>query len=384
LKCARVLIILLGLILMLGVVPVFGDYPYLSLYGHVYEEEYEEEPLYVSASVLIMDAETGLVLYENNGFARRYPASITKVMTALLVLEHVEDLTQTLTFSANAVAIPDYASRMWMAEGESITVLEGLYGNMLPSGNEVARALAEFVSGNVPDFVDLMNRRAEELGAYNTRFVNPCGLPGDGQFVTAYDVALIMREAIRHPLFVEIISTPYFDIAPTQFNEEAREIRNTNRMIRPAMPEFNEYVIGGKTGFTNAAQHTLVTYARRGEFTFIITTLYAPHWRYTYADTAALIGLAYDIIKEIASDEAYYEYTEPDAGEQDAGEPNDQPESVGGPIEGPPADDGNETGTDTPASVGGISDIEAIAVASMSLGVVIVAISFIWWFKKYI
>jgi len=244
---------------------------------------------YNAGSVLVMDADTGAVLYETQGFARRYPASITKVMTALIVLEEVEDLNERIIFSENAVTLPHYAGRMGVEAGESMTILEALYGIMLPSANDIARGLAEHVSGSIYDFVAQMNMRAEELGAHNTRFVNPCGLPGSGQFVTAYDIALIMREAIKNPLFVRIISTPYFDLPPSEFYEEVRTMRNSNLMIRPSRAEFNHSVIGGKTGFTNAAQHTLVTYATHEDREIIISVLYTSPRGAIFSDTAVLI-----------------------------------------------------------------------------------------------
>jgi len=279
-----------------------------------YPTEYEEatDPrLYQSASVLVMCVETGDVLYETEGFTPRYPASITKVMTALLVLEYAENLDDRIVFSDHALDIPDYASRIWMHEGESISVLEALYGILLSSGNEVARALAEYVSGSVPAFVTRMNQRAWELGAVNTRFINPCGLPGDGQFTTAYDIALIMQAAIQHPIFLEIIATPYFELPPTEYYGNARLLRNTNRMIRPDEPEYNPYVIGGKTGFTNAAQHTLVSYVRQDGMGLIISALYAPRGA-TFTDTSALMDYVFAMPAE------QEEEPEPETWETDA------------------------------------------------------------------
>jgi len=262
----------------------------------------KEEPIrpYEAASVLVMDVETGAILYHTDGFSRRYPASVTKVMTALLVLEAVDNLDEIVTFSRNAINIPSYASRMGMLRvGDTLTVREALYGLMLPSGNEVARALAEHVSGTVPAFIQLMNQRAVELGAHNTRFVNPCGLPGNGQFITAYDLALIMREAIGHPKFVEIIGSAYFDLLNDYENgngddneTEPVTIRNTNRMVRPTDELFNEYIVGGKTGFTNAAQHTLVSYASRDGHSIIISVLFAPRGA-TFTDTAFLMDYVF-------------------------------------------------------------------------------------------
>ena len=277
---------------------------------YVYLKAEKEEPIrpYEAASVLVMDVETGAILYHTDGFSRRYPASVTKVMTALLVLEAVDNLDEIVTFSRHAINIPSYASRMGMLTvGDTLTVREALYGLMLPSGNEVARALAEHVSGSVPAFIQLMNQRAVELGAHNTRFVNACGLPGNGQFITAYDISLIMREAIQHPEFVEIIGTAYFDLSTDEEEEEPITLRNTNRMVRPTDEAFNECVVGGKTGFTNAAQHTLVSYARRDEHSIIISVLFAPRGA-TFTDTAflmeyvfaALMGIEFETDEFIA------------------------------------------------------------------------------------
>jgi D-alanyl-D-alanine carboxypeptidase len=163
---------------------------------------------------------------------------------------------------------------------------------MRPSGNDVANALAEHVAGSLEAFVALMNQRAYELGAYNTNFINPCGLPGDGQHTTAFDMSLIMREAVRNPIFNQVISTPRFEIQPLSNFTEGLEVINTNRMIRPETYEFNPAVVGGKTGFTNAAQHTLVSYAERGEHSYIVTVLYAPRGA-TFTDTANLLDYAF-------------------------------------------------------------------------------------------
>lgn len=280
--------ILISLIcLVFANVPAFAD-------EFLYAKASAASLLYNAGSVLVMDARTGVVLYENEGFNRRFPASITKIMTALLVLEQVGDLNERVVFSENAVDLPWYAGRMGIVEGESMSVLEALYGIMLPSANDVARALAEHVSGSVPEFVTKMNFRAEQLGAYNTRFINPCGLPGDGQFATAYDLALIMKEAIKHPLFNEIISTPYFYLPLTEYYDEARQIRNSNIMVRPTHMGFDDRVIGGKTGFTIAAQHTLVSYAAYEGLEIIISLLYTSPRGAIFTDTAALMNFIFE------------------------------------------------------------------------------------------
>ena len=251
-------------------------------------------PRYTSAAVLIMDADTGLVLYGNEHNTTHYPASITKIMTALLVLEHIHDLTERIEFSHNAVfSIPRNSSHIAMDVGETLTVMEALYGLMLSSANEVSIALAEHVAGTVDEFVDLMNRRAASLGAGQTRFENPSGLPGTRHVTTAYDMALIMREAVRHDVFVEVISTLRYNIPPTERQSYSRPLLNTNRLIQPGS-YFNEWVIGGKTGWTNAARHTLVTYAERDGRRLIIVTLNSEGGG-TFRDTLALMSFGFSM-----------------------------------------------------------------------------------------
>ena len=251
-------------------------------------------PRYTSAAVVVMDADTGIVLYGSDHNTQLYPASTTKVMTALIVLEHVSDLSERIEFSYNSIwSIPRNSSHIYMDVGETLTVYQALYALMLPSANEVSIALAEHVAGTVEQFSDLMNRRAASLGAVNTHFVNPSGLPGTGHVTTAYDLALIMREAIRHPVFVEIINTRRFDIPPTERQSEARLLLNTNQLIHPGS-YFNEWVVGGKTGWTNAARHTLVTYAEKDGRRLIISTMRAESGG-TFRDTLALMSFGFSM-----------------------------------------------------------------------------------------
>ena len=284
-------------LLVSGMLAFFG---FFAVFSSVFAEEgyYGEVPFYIeSGSVLVMDADTGRVLFELGGYAQRYPASITKVMTALLVAENVHDLNEVVVFSNSAVNLPFYAATFHMQPGERLTVLGALYGLMLVSGNDLARGLAEHVSGSVDAFVGLMNTRARELGAMSTQFVNACGLPGAGQSISALDIALIMREAIRHPVLLEIMSSPYMEFHPTNFFPQGRTIRNTHRMIRVEEPEYDSRVVGGKTGFTNAARHTLVSYAEYDGFRLIVSVLYSPN-RTTFIETSHLLDIGFAILHE--------------------------------------------------------------------------------------
>ena len=251
-------------------------------------------PRYTSEAVVVMDADTGLILYGSDEHTQLYPASITKIMTALIVLEHVQDLQERIEFSHNAIwSIPRNSSHIAMDEGETLTVYQALYGLMLSSANEVSIALAEHVSGTVEAFAYLMNEKAAKLGATNTHFVNPSGLPDEGHVTTAYDMALIMRESIKNPQFVDIMGTLRFDIPPTERQDSIRPLLNTNRLIQPGS-YFNEWVIGGKTGFTNAARHTLVTYAEHEGRRLIISTLRAEAGG-TFRDTLALLSFGFSM-----------------------------------------------------------------------------------------
>ena len=319
-----------------------------------------------SGSVLVMDADTKRVLFESDGFSRRYPASVTKVMTAIIILENVNDLNELVYFSRNAVDLPWYAARLWMVQGETLTVRDALYGLMLSSGNELARALAEHVSGSIGAFVEEMNRRAMEMGAYNTRFVNPCGLPGANQYITAYDIALIMREAVQIPMFTEIISTAYYAFPPTYEYPDGRVIHNTHRMIRRVFEyEFDPRIVGGKTGFTNAAQHTLVSYARQDDFRLIVSVLLSPN-RTTFTDTRLLMDYAFNILRLERAEQIRLE-RERIQRERELALLNEQ--ASGGIT--------NTTSKHLPLRPVEISDTEALVIAASSLGLAIFSLGVI-------
>jgi D-alanyl-D-alanine carboxypeptidase (penicillin-binding protein 5/6) len=254
-------------------------------------------PQYSSAAVVLMDAETGLVLYENEAHTQMYPASITKVMTALVVLELTNDLNERITFCDESVfGIPRLSTNIAMDTGETLSIYEALNAIMIRSANEVALALAIHIAGSEEEFADLMNRRARSLGAYNTNFVNSTGLPARGHVTTAYDMALIKREAVRHPVFAQIISTRRFEIPPTERQPESRFFINTHRQIHPGA-YYNEHVVGGKTGWTTPAGNTLVTYANNGDRRLITTVLQADGVA-AFHDTSSLLDFGFNLPME--------------------------------------------------------------------------------------
>lgn len=219
-----------------------------------------------SKAAVVMDAETGRLLYAKNPDLRLLPASTTKLMTALVVLERAK-LSDVTTISKKVSLTP--AMRIGLKEGDKVTVETLLYAALMKSANDAAVALAEAVAGSEEQFVVLMNRKAIALGANDTRFVNANGLPGKGQFITAYDLSKIMRAAIKYPVLKEILNTRI-----TEVSTEAGKtmfIKNTNKLLWS-----DEELLGGKTGYTRQARHCFVCAGERDKDTIIVALLGAP------------------------------------------------------------------------------------------------------------
>ena len=219
-------------------------------------------------AALLISPDTGMVLYEKNADERRYPASTTKIMTALLVLENVDDLSATVTAQASDFeTLEADSSSAGIVEGETVTIEDLLYGLMLPSGNECAYMLARYVSGSYEAFVDLMNQRAEELGCTGTHFVNPCGLHDDDHYTTARDLYKIAYQAMQDETFTNIVDTVRHRMTPTNMHpEEDRIILTTNQLIFSSyQPWAYAYCKGIKTGNTSQAGNCFVGYAEYGD-----------------------------------------------------------------------------------------------------------------------
>ncbi len=246
----------------------------------------------LAPSVCVMDVKSGAIVYSKDMRAVYYPASITKVMTTLLAVEYVEenlgDYSETLTVSATASnGIPYDASNIGALTGEVFTLEEALYAIMLKSANEMCLAVAEYIDGSAENFAAHMTERARELGAYNTQFKNPNGLHDPEHYTTAYDMAIIMKEAIRHEFFVTLINAQKYEIEPTNSYLEPRYLINTNQMINPQSPYYYAFSVGGKTGFTDQAQHTLVSYLKQNGNELIVVVMHDEK-NGPYLDTATL------------------------------------------------------------------------------------------------
>lgn len=268
--------------------------------SNIYAQRPNPPNIQTPAAVLI-DANSGVVIYSRNMDGIYYPASITKIMSTLLAIELAEgDFEQRVHFSHNAVfSIPLNAANIGMNNEETLSLWEALMANMLMSANEVSNAIAEHFSITTQEFARKMTERAHELGAINTNFTNAHGLHDVRHYTTAYDMALIMREAMRHPEFVEIITTPSFQIPPTERRDQPRELVNQHRMTQPAHYFFREYVVGGKTGFTTPAGNTLVTYATRDGMSLIAVVLYNEGAARSYENTGLLFDYGFNMFGQV-------------------------------------------------------------------------------------
>ena len=247
----------------------------LSLFTVVYAEDIQ------SRAAVVMDAATGRVLYAKNPELRLLPASTTKLMTALVVIEK-KKLTDVVTVSQRAASAPP--TKAGLRAGDKVTIETLLYAALMKSANDAAVALAESVTGSEEEFVSLMNRKALAIGANDTHFINANGLPGKGQYITAYDLSKIMRHAIKYPVLKEILGTRITEIATE--TGKTMFIKNTNKLLWS-----DEELLGGKTGYTNQARHCFVCAGERGNETLIVALLGSPRRDLLWKETEALMGV---------------------------------------------------------------------------------------------
>lgn len=218
-------------------------------------------------SAVVIEATTGRILYQKNANEKLPMASTTKIMTALVAIEN-GNLNDTVVVGPNASGVE--GSSIWLSAGEKMTLSDMLFGLMLASGNDAAVAIAEHVGGSVDGFVDMMNKKAQEIGAYNTHFANPNGLPVDNHYTTAYDLALISAYAMQNSTFCEIVKTQYKTL-PWEGHEWNRVVKNKNKIL------WNyEGGNGVKTGFTEAAGKCLSAAAQRENMQLVSVVLAAP------------------------------------------------------------------------------------------------------------
>ena len=248
------------------------------------------QPTVAAQGAVLYDATHNQFLFSKNADTQYYPASITKLMTALLVAEKCS-LDDTVTFTKTAVTnLESGAVTLGLVEGDKLTVRQSLYGLLLKSANEVANGLAEHTAGSISKFADMMNARAKELGCTNTNFVNPNGLNNSNHYTTPHDMALIARAAFQNGTVSKIASTLSYQIPATQ-KAAARTISLGHKMLYPNDARYYQGVIGGKTGYTSLAGNTLVTCAERDGVRLIAVIMKSKSTQYT--DTSALLDYGF-------------------------------------------------------------------------------------------
>jgi len=234
-----------------------------------------EPPVINAKAAILYEAKSGEILFEQNADAQLYPASTTKLMTAIVALEqgNPDDV---VTVSEQAIAgLPERGSSVFLAAGEQMPFLDMLKYLLISSGNDAANALAEHVAGSTDAFVALMNAKAAELGCTGTHFANPHGLHDDDHYTTAHDMLLIARHALDNPTIAEIVALPQTKIAPTNKHPNESTLTTTNHLISKIKQSEYYYpsAIGVKTGFTTPAGYCLVAAAVNGELTYISVVL---------------------------------------------------------------------------------------------------------------
>lgn len=256
-------------------------------------KDWPQGPKIEAEAAIVMEAETGTVLYAKNIKAKEYPASITKLMTVLVALEN-GNLNDTVTFSEEAVySIEPGSSHLGIRPGEQLSLRQSLFGIMLASANDISNGVAEHIGGSIEHFVEMMNEKAAELGCINTHFTNAHGLHDDNHYVCAYDMALIAKEVYKYPSFRTITKTVECSFPPTNVVDETRYFVNHQKMLYDEEFKY-EGCVGGKTGFTDQALNTLVTYADRDGTVLISVILYLNGSYKTFQESALLLDYGYD------------------------------------------------------------------------------------------
>lgn len=255
-------------------------------------------PEIASESAILYDVTHDTVLYEKDADSKRYPASITKLMTALLVLEHA-NLNETVTYSETAVTkLESGAVTLQLKAGDKVSVKDSLYGLLLKSANEVANGLAEHVGGSISGFADMMNAKAKVLGCTGTHFANPNGLNDPEHYTTARDMAKIAAAAFANPTLCEIASATSY-VFPATKAASARTITMGHKMLYENDARYYDGIVGGKTGYTSLAGNTLVTCVEKDGVRLIAVILKSKSTHYT--DTKALLDYGYEVNRASAA-----------------------------------------------------------------------------------
>jgi len=262
-------------------------------------ETYNSLNIGAEAAILI-DYDTGQILYQKNINKKLFPASTTKMMTAILALEH-GNLSDYVIIDQEVVDLT-YGSHIALEVGEVLTLEQLLNGMLIASANDCALAIAKHIGGSVDAFVKMMNDKAKELGAVDTNFVNPNGLHEDEHVSTAHDLALIGQYAMQFDEFRNIITKVTYEIPPTNIKNEARYLKTTNKLLFSTekveingqpVPIKYQYALGVKTGYTSKAKNCLVSYAEK-EGQKLLAVVLKANGNEVYKNTIELLNFGFD------------------------------------------------------------------------------------------
>lgn len=287
------------LILFLIIITLFGFiHPVFAVDGNNSQKDININDITTnSSSCLLMDAKTGKIIYAKNAYEKMYPASTTKLMTAILTLENCK-LTDTAIVSHNAIySIPVGYSHASLKEDEELTIEQLLNVLLIPSANDAAIVLAEHISGSVEKFSKLMNEKAKSLGCLNTNFVNPNGIQNKNHYSTAYDLALIGKYALKFPDIKRIAMVKQYTLPTTNKYDKTDRIFNaTNGLINDDVLNKNyyEYATGLKTGYTDASGYCIVSTAKKDDKELIAVILNSDSISKRYSDCKTLFNYGFD------------------------------------------------------------------------------------------
>lgn len=252
-------------------------------------------------AAFVMDANSSKVLYSLNPDAKLYPASLAKIMTAIVVLDNANgNYDDLVTFSYNAVTrdIDRHSVTIGASAGDQLSIKDCLYSLLLPSANDAANALAEHVAGSINDFALLMNERAKNLGLKDTHFVNPSGLHDDNQYTTAHDMAIILQCALSYPIFAQISSSVSYRHAPIRKYKNPEnsnnQVLNTTSILVPGSGYYYNGITAGKTGHTNDAGYNLAASARKHDMNLICVVLGCEKDRTRYQEAKSLFDFYFN------------------------------------------------------------------------------------------
>ena len=252
-------------------------------------------PAVSAEGAVLLNCNTGQILFEKNSSTQFYPASITKIMTALLTVENCS-MDEIVTFSETATTnLESGAVTIKLTAGDQLTVEQSLYALLLKSANEVANGLAEHISGSVAAFADRMNQRAAQLGCKGTHFANPNGLNDSTHVTTPYDMALIARAAYANPTVAAISSTLSYQLPATK-NSSGQTVSMGHKMLYPTDSRYYQGIVAGKTGYTSKAGNTLVTCAERDGLRLVAVVMKASGTHYT--DTKAMLDYGFALAQQ--------------------------------------------------------------------------------------